>query len=304
MLDNCLKPDIKNVSCPLCGTRGESVSVYDLRNVQIDSGLPGLILRCTICGMTYKNFTKNISQIYDKEYCRSYAESEYMSEKNNKAFFDTILCRSKYYSLQMDKKVRLLDIGTGTGALLERATALGFEAHGVELCPELVTICRKKGLKVTEGNIEHMQLHKEFEVVTMCDIIEHLSSPLYVLKRVKELLGPKGELIIYTPNHDAPIVWLGKFLKFLGSNRLINILFAGNHVSFFDDKTIVSVLDEAGFSLKNVSFKRYSRPGISVSRFVLAIISIVEGIGCCFGQHGFRMFIFAETGPEAIQNMK
>ncbi|MCK4325576.1 class I SAM-dependent methyltransferase [bacterium] len=303
MIASTLKPSFVSTSCPLCSSKDKSVVLYDLRCAQIDFGLPGLILKCIICGMTYKKFTKNIYEIYDKKYGEHAISIDYMNGEYTEKFFDTVLTGSKYYNSDIRRKtIRLLDIGTGVGTLLERATALGFEAQGVELCPELVNIGREKGLKIIEGRIEDMHFHREFNVVTMCDIIEHLPFPLSLLQKVKGFLVPGGELIIYTPNHNSPIVRLGKLLKSLGINHLISVIFAENHVSFFDEKTITSILNRAGFSPISLSCKAYDRPGREIPSFVLAIISVIENVGCYLGGLGFRMFIYADCMTESTQN--
>lgn len=284
---------LTDISCPLCNRKAGVKVIYDTRGVLNDE-LPGLILKCSCCGMTFKEYSKNLSEVYNQEYVDEYKSQEYMNGENAKIFFDKILSGSKYYKFRDKEKIRLLDIGTGTGTLLERASVSGIEAQGVEQCHGFITICRKKGLDVKEGRIEEIQFDRKYHIITMCDVIEHLSLPLASLRKVKELLLPGGEVIICTPNHNSPIVTFGNSLSFFKINNLANIIFSGKHVSFFDEASMIYLLDKTGFSLRKIFYKIYDRPGYEVSFINVAAIQVIETIGRIFGMNGYRMFVYAD----------
>lgn len=59
----------------------------------------------------------------------------------------------------------LIDVACGTGkhlALLQDA----YTVEGLELDPEMAILARKRGLKVTEGDMETFDLDRRFEIVT------------------------------------------------------------------------------------------------------------------------------------------
>src|SRR5678815_1051943 len=46
--------------------------------------------------------------------------------------------------LETDKRQTLLDVGCGTGRAIRAALDAGFEAEGIDLCPELLEIAEKE----------------------------------------------------------------------------------------------------------------------------------------------------------------
>jgi ubiquinone/menaquinone biosynthesis C-methylase UbiE len=65
----------------------------------------------------------------------------------------------------------LLDVGCGRGEMLRNAERLGFApVRGVEIVPELID-----GTRVVRGEVHQLPFDdRQFNVVTMWDVIEHL----------------------------------------------------------------------------------------------------------------------------------
>lgn len=97
---------------------------------------------------------------------------------------------------------RLLDVGCGDGALLERMAALGWEAVGVEPDPQAAAVARaREGVEVRTGDLIRARFPDSwFHAVTMRHVIEHLHSPLGVLQECRRVLRTGGRLAITTPN--------------------------------------------------------------------------------------------------------
>ena len=91
---------------------------------------------------------------------------------------------------------RLLDIGCGSGELLNGMRRLGWEAEGTDSDPKAVEIARGKSLKVHLcGTPAELQLASgTFDAVVMSHVIEHLSDPLALLRESHRLLNPGGSL--------------------------------------------------------------------------------------------------------------
>ncbi|MFC1928321.1 class I SAM-dependent methyltransferase [Chloroflexota bacterium] len=97
-------------------------------------------------------------------------------------------------------KGRLLDVGCAQGFMLKAATTLGYDAYGLEISPSVKSVAQKE-FKVLEGSLEESDLpNSYFTVVTMIDVIEHLTSPALALRKVGRALKSGGTLIIVTPD--------------------------------------------------------------------------------------------------------
>ena len=96
---------------------------------------------------------------------------------------------------------RLLDVGCGSGWLLESMQSLGWTVEGVDLDPRAVEGARSRGLRVHLGHVDQLNLPAEsFDVVTMSHYIEHVYEPAAVIAACYRLLKPAGRLVMVTPN--------------------------------------------------------------------------------------------------------
>lgn len=102
------------------------------------------------------------------------------------------------------KPGRLLDIGSGNGAFLARAVAMGWQVQGCEIDPKALATCRNMGIHVLEGDAFHSSLDEQsFDVITMCHVIEHVEDQRALLRRVNRLLKPGGSFWIALPNPQS-----------------------------------------------------------------------------------------------------
>ncbi|MFC3096484.1 class I SAM-dependent methyltransferase [Alteraurantiacibacter palmitatis] len=103
------------------------------------------------------------------------------------------------------KGLRLLDIGCSNGLFLDEARKAGYDAHGAELSPETSAFARTHfGLPVHSGDWRDAgYADGSFDVVTLFDVIEHLTDPMTELREVRRLLKPGGLLLQSTPDIDG-----------------------------------------------------------------------------------------------------
>ncbi|MFQ5654511.1 MAG: class I SAM-dependent methyltransferase [Planctomycetota bacterium] len=265
-----------------------------MREVEDATCVPGWIVRCGGCGMWFKRVTglDSPALAYGDEFAGAVESSAYMDGAAARGFF-----RRALQGIEPETgtvRPRLLDIGSGTGTLLEEAAGLGYRAEGIELSERLAERAREKGLQVRCLAGEELDATEEYDVVTMMDLIEHVTDPLELLRRAFRSLKPGGELVVYTPNHGAAVVLLARLLARARLDLAIREIFGRNHVCFFDAQTLVSALNRAEFELRRMWRFPYDprRPGGEISLASLALVSAVEWMGRPFGRV-FRMVAFA-----------
>lgn len=103
---------------------------------------------------------------------------------------------------------KILDIGCGTGAMIEDLTALGADVYGVDGSSEAVSYCNRRNLKnIRRGNLENRLpfLNNSFFAVTCLDVLEHVTSDEKLLADIYRILKPRGLLIISVPSYQ--IFW-------------------------------------------------------------------------------------------------
>lgn len=96
---------------------------------------------------------------------------------------------------------RVLDVGCGSGVLLERMQSLGWDAEGLEIDLGGAEAARARGVKVRIGTLHQQQYPTgHFDAVHMSQVIEHVHEPLEILAECNRILKPGGKLVITTPN--------------------------------------------------------------------------------------------------------
>src|SRR5271166_6581694 len=91
---------------------------------------------------------------------------------------------------------RLLDIGAGSGFLVEQAIQMGYQAEGIEPSAWLQKMAAERGLPVRLGTFPHPAVSRRFDVITLIDVLEHVSDPLGLLRHITESLAGNGTAII------------------------------------------------------------------------------------------------------------
>ncbi len=113
--------------------------------------------------------------------------------------------------LEMTPGGRLLDVGCGSGELLERLKGLGWQVEGVDFDESAVRAARKRDLKVQHGTLESQGYSDgTFDAVVMSHVIEHVPDPLRLLEECYRILKLGGRLVLVTPNKDS---WTHKTFK-------------------------------------------------------------------------------------------
>jgi 2-polyprenyl-3-methyl-5-hydroxy-6-metoxy-1,4-benzoquinol methylase len=103
-----------------------------------------------------------------------------------------------------------LEIGPGHGLLLEKAlsTIIGLkEAVVVDISPTSLNLTRsiiehfmpsRRDVCYILGDILKISLNKQFDFISMGEVLEHVNQPLALLTRLKQMLAPGGRAFIST----------------------------------------------------------------------------------------------------------
>ena len=104
----------------------------------------------------------------------------------------------------------VLEIGTGTGAMLEALQDRGCRMQGVEVNAELMAEARRffGDLPITAVNSAVLPFpDQSFDVVVSFDVLEHIPDTDAHLAEVRRVLRPGGWYLLQTPNKWANTVF-------------------------------------------------------------------------------------------------
>ena len=95
----------------------------------------------------------------------------------------------------------LLEIGIGSGSFLRVAQESGFEVMGCDLSKAIATrVNRSFGIRVHCGPLSELSNDRQFDVIVMNHVLEHVPEPVDFLRDVFRLLSLDGVVHIAVPN--------------------------------------------------------------------------------------------------------
>ena len=100
---------------------------------------------------------------------------------------------------------RILDLGSGSGALALRLEDLGFDVVCCDAVPE--GFRASDGIPLVRANLNDSfadGFDTPFDAVTAVEIIEHLENPWHFMRQCRRLMKPGAGMIVTTPNIDTP----------------------------------------------------------------------------------------------------
>jgi len=107
--------------------------------------------------------------------------------------------------LPKKRKLKILDVGCGTGRNLELLKKFGL-ASGIDSSALAVKFCQKRGLKnVKQNSAEKLPFAVDsFDLITLFDVLYHknITSDLEVLKEINRIVKPKGYILITDCAHQ------------------------------------------------------------------------------------------------------
>ena len=154
----------------------------------------------------------------------------------------------------------LLDVGAAVGAFVVEAGETGLDAVGIEPSRPLVDAARQlHGVDLVRGTLPHEALAgRTFDLVYLADVIEHVTDPMGMLAACRDMLAPRGVIIVVTP--DAASV----AARLLG-RRWWHYRLA--HVGYFTRANLTRALRSAGMKpIRWVRAKWFFRAGYLAER--------------------------------------
>ena len=141
----------------------------------------------------------------------------------------------------------LLDIGSNYGHFLFSIKDV-FNGVGLEISPSAVNWSQHNfDVKTFIGSAENIppEIQKEFKVITMWDVIEHLENPNKALDEVYNHLENDGYFFLSTPDSSS---WIARLL-----GRRWYHLDPEQHINLFSKKNLKKILKEKSFKIVKVS---------------------------------------------------
>ena len=202
--------------------------------------------KCNDCGVFFKKkmpTIEELTKIYNDFYVIDNNNLVSIAMETNK----NVLKHYAKYILNNNKTINnVLDIGCGSGAFLKEIRDLNENIilEGLEFDEKARKVANKE-FTVYENLSE---INNKHDLVTMIEVVEHLTEPKKVIEELYCNLDENGKIIITTPNINS---LRSKIRKEHYSE--INKPF---HLVLFSESSLKILLEDAGF--KEIQFIRYT----------------------------------------------
>lgn len=206
---------------------------------------------CPRCGLTYVNPIRAAAEEVNRELYGDQRSKHLMDGGEHQRRHQKRARRLLRRFQSRGFKGRLLEIGCAEGLFLSVARADGWESHGLEIESQAAEYGRTRwGLDIFCGPIGDAPWREgSFDVVYMSNIMEHLLTPLEILKAVRRLLRHGGLLYLKTGNIKS------YSYRALGPDWYYVDFYSKGHVAYYHPGSIVFALERAGFARRNIGVR-------------------------------------------------
>lgn len=134
---------------------------------------------------------------------------------------------------------RVLDVGCGTGAILEEFSHR-YDATGIDPSPQAIAFCQQRGLtNVRTGTLSGFSGESRFDVITMFDVLEHIENDRETLRESAHRLVPGGAVLITVPAY-----------RWLWSQHDVVL----HHKTRYTRRSLSTVVTDAGLDIEHITY--------------------------------------------------
>lgn len=224
--------------CPQCGQDNTSI-LFEKYQIPIR--------RCDRCAMVYANpclspkgedHLLNNTKVWTREHINFLTSQTYEHYSRLRYGYEL----SVVERFIQGTKGKHLDVGSGTGLMLEMAHVFGWQSHGIEPNNISNDIARKKGLSVSEGLFPATpdMNDQPFSLITMIDVLEHIADLEGFLSQTAAIMESGNLLFIQVPNVNSLALYLSG-----ADHHSNNGLF---HVNYFSPHSLQSIVEKFDFT--------------------------------------------------------
>ncbi len=208
---------MKKTNCPNCQNEKGKI-VLDLSGrgdtyldyLKIDyKKVKRFYLECQECGLIYR------SPVFDekeKKLLYKYYRDEKFRKENKYDYFQRITSLSSeesenyqkclFLAKFLKKEGNILDVGCGAGVFLYTFKNYypDWEVSGIEPTEGFADVAKEKGINIIYGYLKKNMFNKEFNLITLNHVLEHIENFKGMLSMVRQYLKEDGLLYIEVPS--------------------------------------------------------------------------------------------------------
>lgn len=240
------------MQCNLC----EAEQGFKTLSTKIREG-KGLILECKNCGHIFQALEMNSDEL-EEYYNDIYTATNSLSDTqiDVQEHFDervkTLDNLLKQISPILEKNMKVLDIGSGAGALMYGIKDKVKSLYATELNKSYVKFMNEKGINAQYGFFEKLEFDTKFDLIVSINALDHMPYPMKILKKIYSCLEDAGKIYLELPNRNEA---LNFFLPEDKQEKFNTFFWHKAHFHYFHEKTIRYALEKIGFKNITINFR-------------------------------------------------
>lgn len=210
--------------------------------------------RCTTCNLVLRVPMPTAAEL-DAIYAALYGDSQIASGQTNQESGTYALQQYAQFLLSQVLRPgqRVLDYGCGSGALVQMLRQSQVDAIGLETSAGARQFCLERRGFTLQGSLDEIPAGS-VDVITMIEVIEHLTDPHDALLQLSTRLKPGGQLLVTTPNRSGLRARIDGGLWREAAKKF--------HVVLFDDQSLEHLLLGTGYaSARHLRWSPVQRAG-------------------------------------------
>jgi 2-polyprenyl-3-methyl-5-hydroxy-6-metoxy-1,4-benzoquinol methylase len=213
-----------STSCPICGS-----TALSLLSKHVNKDVEYSLRHCAGCQLEFFDPLWSKPEYYSENYKEHKFEFGYVPPWIHKQFLDESLPAG----------IRMLDVGCGGGELLNAARKKGYTVSGVDVNTVALARARRQyGLDVSDDTLAALRAKNlAYDVVTLFEVVEHLTDPLSFLRDLRGVLADGGRVFLSTPSRERT--------KFFDDSWD----FPPHHFTRWNEASLRFALEAAGFRI-------------------------------------------------------
>jgi 2-polyprenyl-3-methyl-5-hydroxy-6-metoxy-1,4-benzoquinol methylase len=158
------------------------------------------------------------------------------------------------------KNIKYLDIGCGTGFVVESAKKKGWDATGIDLNSSGIDFGKKRNLNLFNCDLDYFIKNingkKKYDVITLFDVLEHIVDPKELICKIKNILEKNGLIYSYVPNfNSASKILFGEKAHFIWPSHHLTYWTPETIVNFFKNLNLKTIfLETEGLDIEDFLF--------------------------------------------------
>lgn len=188
--------------CPIC--ERDHFKNYIITRDYLLTGESFAIVECSNCGLRLTNPRPPKDEIG-----KYYQSDAYISHTNKGTSLINVVYKvARHFTIRSKIKLitsyakdkTVLDFGSGTGHFLRKCSDYGWDATGIEPGKNARELSENLRDTLVFSHLSDLPPKKEFEIITMWHVLEHVHDLNDTLSELRKRLKKKGSMFVALPN--------------------------------------------------------------------------------------------------------